>query len=100
MLLLCSQRPRVQQPGWNVALPLLSLAQLRPKTRAEKGLSLGTLCPGLDPEQLAFLQEGLGPSRAGQAESPSLLSGQLAQAGAMLARRAGVAPCGTGLSAL
>lgn len=32
--------PGVEQPGWNVALPLLSLAQLRPKTRAEKGLSL------------------------------------------------------------
>lgn len=34
------QRPWVKQPGWNAALPLLSLAQLRPKTSAEKGLSL------------------------------------------------------------
>lgn len=37
----CATKPRVQWPGWNVALPPhCNYSQLGPKTRAEKGLSI------------------------------------------------------------
>lgn len=58
----CAARPRVQSPGWNVALPLPSnYPQFRPKSRAlERSEHLSAICSGLGPEQLAFLQERKG----------------------------------------